>query len=130
MLVDDMRVNRDVLGRQLSAWGMNVTSASSGAEALQLIRDASALGDAFEMAILDHRLPEMDGFEATAEIRNLPGIERSVPIVALTTNAVAGDAERCLEAGMDGYLSKPVKFEQALHHARRVQGAGSKSAVT
>ena len=68
-------------------------------------------------------MPVMDGFEATAQIRGLDGAAQRVPIVALTANALAGDRQRCLAAGMDDYLTKPIRRAQLEALVRRILGA-------
>jgi CheY-like chemotaxis protein len=91
---------RDLLGRR----GARVTLAATGTEAVA----AAAQGE-FDIVLMDIRMPEMDGLEACRQIRALPG--GRLPIVALTANALAGERERCLSAGMDGYLTKPLEPE-------------------
>ena len=68
----------------------------------------------FDLIIMDVQMPNIDGFQATAAIRRLQELrhERRIPIVAVTAHAMKGDRERCLEAGMDAYLSKPIKTYQ------------------
>jgi polar amino acid transport system substrate-binding protein len=91
---------RDLLARQ----GALVTLAATGTEAV-----AAAGGGGFDIVLMDIRMPEMDGLDACRRIRALPG--GGLPIVALTANALAGQRERCLAAGMDGYLTKPLEPE-------------------
>ena len=80
---------------------------------------------AFDMILMDVQMPEMDGLEATRTIRKTES-ERGghVPIIAMTANAMAGDREICLSAGMDGYVTKPVKRESLFAEMGRVKAAG------
>ena len=80
---------------------MKAQAVGNGKEVLQIIETIK-----FDLILMDCQMPEMDGYEATREIRKKGN---SIPIVAMTANAIAGDRERCLEAGMDDYVSKPVK---------------------
>jgi len=80
--------------------------------------------DRFDLALMDLQMPEMDGFETTAIIRERERASGAhLPIIALTANAMVGDAERCLEAGMDGYVSKPVDVRRLFAEISRVQSA-------
>jgi two-component system, sensor histidine kinase and response regulator len=104
LLVEDNLVNQKVASRLLEKQGCHVTLASNGREAIALHRTRS-----FDVIFMDVQMPEMNGIEATEIIRAVErGTKTRVPIVALTANAMAGDRERCLEAGMDGYLPKPI----------------------
>jgi two-component system sensor histidine kinase/response regulator len=107
LAVEDHLVNRQVLLRQLHTLGYAAELAENGAEALQKWHD----GD-YALILTDCHMPEMDGFELTAAIR---AAEEShgghIPIIAATANALQGEADNCLRAGMDGYLSKPVKLD-------------------
>ncbi len=78
-----------------------------------------------DVVLMDVQMPEMDGFEATSRIRALErerGGSGRTPIIAMTANAMKGDKERCLEAGMDGYISKPVKRQSLFAEIERVLG--------
>ena len=103
LLVDDNAVNQKVACRMLERFGCRVTVACDGVEAV-----AVASACAFDLIFMDCQMPEMDGFEAA---RRLRAGGCTTPIVALTANALVGDRNRCLEAGMDDYLSKPVRAE-------------------
>ena len=88
----------------LEKWGHRVVVAGNGSEALKALERES-----FDLVLMDVQMPEMGGFEATAAIREKEKVTgRHLPIVAMTAHAMKGDAERCLEAGMDAYISKPV----------------------
>ena len=83
-----------------------VTLAVNGQEALDRVGSST-----YDLILMDCQMPEMDGFEASRLIRALPGEKSSVRIVAMTANAMTGDREECLRAGMDDYLSKPVRLQ-------------------
>ncbi len=106
LLVEDNRVNLEITSEILARLGCEVSTAESGIEALEQVRS-----HAFDLIFMDCQMPEMDGFEAAGHIVAMKsaGEIAAVPIVALTANALKGDRERCLEAGMDDYLSKPVR---------------------
>jgi two-component system sensor histidine kinase/response regulator len=104
LLAEDNAVNQKLATRLLEKMGHRVTLAQNGAEAVR----AHAEGQ-FDMILMDVQMPEMNGFEATARIRERETTTgEHVPIVALTAHAIQGDRERCLAAGMDDYLSKPL----------------------
>jgi CheY-like chemotaxis protein len=107
LLVEDNAVNQAVAMGMLDALGCHVTVAADGREAI----DRLAV-EQFDAILMDCQMPVMDGFEATRAIRSREGFGARLPIVALTANAVVGDRERCLAAGMDAYLSKPFRLEQ------------------
>ncbi len=110
LLAEDNDVNQRVAVTILEKQGHGVSVASNGMEVL-----AALQGVAFDLILMDIQMPEMDGLEATARIR---GEERRsgghIPIIALTANAMKGDRERCLAAGMDGYVPKPLRREALL----------------
>jgi CheY-like chemotaxis protein len=116
LLTDDNVVNQRLAARLLEKQGHTVHVASNGREALEALER-----EEFDVALLDVQMPEVDGFEATARIR---AREQSsgghLPIVAMTAHAMTGDRERCLAAGMDGYLPKPIDPVRLALEIRRV----------
>jgi CheY-like chemotaxis protein len=112
LIAEDNVVNQRVAAGLLTKRGHQVTIVSNGREAL-----AALQAGAFELVLMDVQMPDMDGFEATAAIRNWErATGHHVRIVAMTAHAMKGDKERCLAAGMDGYLSKPID-QRALYAA-------------
>jgi CheY-like chemotaxis protein len=105
LLVEDNAVNQKVADIMLKKLNCEVTLANNGKEAVTKLQPPHP----FELVFMDCQMPEMDGFEATREIRKME--TGHIPIVALTANAMEGDAQRCEAAGMDDYLSKPVKLQ-------------------
>ena len=103
LIVDDHPANRDLLRIMLQAADCETTEARDGQEAL----DAVAAG-AFDLVLMDVRMPVMDGLAATRAIRALDAPVCDLPILAVTAEAMPEDAARCLAAGMDGHLAKPV----------------------
>ena len=105
LVVEDNAVNRKVVVAMLKKLGCRADVANDGLEALAALDRGS-----YRMVLMDCQMPGMDGFEATRRIRARTGPVARIPIVALTANAMAGDRERCLEAGMDDYLPKPIQL--------------------
>ncbi len=112
LVAEDNDGLRDLLDRQLSKMGVRAYLVGSGAEAIQAVN-----GTAFDLIVMDCQLPNMSGFDATRAIRQLEARRhRHTPIVAVTASTMSGERERCLAAGMDDYLSKPLTGEK-LHAA-------------
>ncbi len=107
LLAEDNPVNRKVAVHMLTKLGCTTTIAENGAKAVDQI-----IHKRFDLVLMDCEMPVMNGFQATAEIRMLEGSNRHTPIIAMTARAMRGDREECLQAGMDDYLSKPVKLSQ------------------
>jgi signal transduction histidine kinase/CheY-like chemotaxis protein len=105
LLVEDNPVNQRVAVGLIRKLGYDVEAVSSGAEAIEAVR-----ANSYQAILMDCQMPEMDGFEVTARIRQMEGDAASTPIIALTANALPGDRERCLEAGMDDYIPKPLQM--------------------
>ena len=110
LIAEDNRVNQTIVSRMLERAGHTIAIASDGQQAARMCSAGK-----FDLILMDIQMPVLDGFDATARIREM---ERSkgihTPIIALTANAMSGDRERCLRAGMDGYISKPVSREALL----------------
>ncbi len=105
LVAEDNAINRMVISRILERAGHNVVVAVNGQEAVIALAEAN-----FDLVLMDVQMPVMDGFEATAMIRaNEFNSDRHMPVVAMTAHAMNGDRERCLEAGMDGYVPKPIQ---------------------
>ncbi|HZY87656.1 MAG TPA: response regulator [Gemmataceae bacterium] len=110
LVAEDNPINQLVAVRLLEKHGHTVAVACNGREAV-----AAVQGGGFDLVLMDIQMPEMDGLEATAAIRAAEsGAARRLPILALTALAMVGDRERCLAAGMDGYLTKPVQGDHLL----------------
>ncbi len=107
LLAEDNEVNQRITVRLLEKHGLAVDAVANGREAV----DAASKKN-YGLILMDCQMPEMDGFEATAVIRNRERNNRHTPICALTANAMEGDRERCLAAGMDDYIAKPVSVEK------------------
>jgi PAS domain S-box-containing protein len=108
LLAEDSYPNQRLAVGVLTNWGHSVTVAENGREAVAAVADAAA--EPFDLVLMDVQMPEMDGYQATAVIREREARGGGrVPIIAMTAHAMKGDREECLAAGMDGYVSKPIR---------------------
>jgi CheY-like chemotaxis protein len=110
LLAEDNPVNQKLAKIMLTKAGYQVEVANNGKEAVEMY---TANPEDFDLIFMDVQMPEMDGLEATRKIRNPQSAirNRDIPIVAMTAHAMKGDREMCLEAGMDDYITKPIKRE-------------------
>ena len=108
LIVDDNTISRKLAKGILEKQNFDVMTASSGSEAIEKVRD-----NEFNLILMDCQMPVLDGFETTMAIREIEQeLGRYTPIIALTALAMKGDRERCLAAGMDEYISKPILIEK------------------
>jgi len=118
LVVDDNSTNRKIAKKLLEPYNLEVDMASGGLEALQMMRE-----NRYHLVFMDHMMPEMDGVEATREIRKMESDYcRTVPVVALTANAVYGAREELLNAGFDDYVAKPIDIKQLEEVLRKYLG--------
>jgi CheY-like chemotaxis protein len=110
LVVDDNPVNRRVAQLMLEKAGYVIEEAEDG----QVAVDAVTSNGPFDVVLMDVNMPRLDGFQATDAIRQAEGDKRRTPIIAMTASAMSGDSDRCIEAGMDDYVSKPVRAENLL----------------
>lgn len=108
LLVEDNEMNRDMLSRRLIKNGYDVAMAVDGAQGVEM-----AKAGPWDIILMDMSLPVIDGWEATRQIRAIPGLE-TIPIIALTAHAMAGDREKAMEAGCSDYDTKPVEIARLL----------------
>ena len=108
LLVEDNEMNRDMLARRLERQGYQVVIAVDGDQGVRL-----AQAEAPDLILMDMSLPVLDGWEATRQLRALPATQ-TIPIIALTAHAMAGDREQALQAGCDDYDTKPIEFARLL----------------
>jgi two-component system cell cycle response regulator DivK len=116
LLVEDNEMNLDMLSRRLEKRGHQVLVAMDGARGVEL-----AHAEQPHLILMDMSLPVMDGWEATRRIK-ANGDTNHIPVIALTAHAIAGDREKCLEAGCDEYENKPVKFPQLIAKINMILG--------
>ncbi|KFZ39130.1 histidine kinase [Shewanella mangrovi] len=114
LLVEDNQMNQEVASEFLKQAGMQLTIANNGQEALELLAQQP-----FDLVLMDCQMPVMDGYQATRELRKQPQFT-DLPVVAMTANAMSGDRERCIEAGMNDHLAKPIEvsllYQTLLHY--------------
>lgn len=106
LVVDDYIDNQELAKAFLERMECEVDVAEDGLEAVEMFQESE-----YDAVFMDIQMPDLDGYEATRQIREAEGSEKHTPIIALTANALEGDREKCLKAGMDAYLPKPFKGE-------------------
>jgi CheY-like chemotaxis protein len=106
LVVDDNIVNQKMVVRMLEKMGCRVDVAANGVEAVRRTGQLT-----YDLIFMDCQMPAMDGYEATTEIRRQENDSKHTPIIAMTAHAMQGDREKCIQAGMDDYVQKPIKKE-------------------
>ena len=114
LLVDDNEINLLVAQESLLSLGCDVVTCGDGQQAIDQLRDGH-----FDIVLMDCQMPVMDGYEATKRIREFDDPKAGIPIIALTANALSGDRERCIDAGMDDHISKPFRPAELREILRR-----------
>ncbi|MGF1611499.1 MAG: response regulator [Kiloniellales bacterium] len=109
LVADDVKVNQKLITAILANSDFEIDLVGNGLEAIAAVEQRP-----YDLVLMDLQMPELDGLEATRRIRKLAGPAAQVPIIAMTANAMRGDEEKCLQAGMDGYVSKPINRDQLL----------------
>ena len=119
LLVEDDRVARYVVEKMLAEQGCRVETASDGRKAV-----AAVAAGSYDLVLMDCQMPVMDGYEATARIRDLEGSDRRTPIIAMTASVMQGQRERCRAVGMDDFIGKPLDLDRLNAVLARWVGGG------
>jgi CheY-like chemotaxis protein len=119
LLAEDNEVNQRVASLILSGLGYDIRVAGNGQQALDAVAAAAQGGEPFDVVLMDVQMPELDGLEATRRLCKDVPVARRPWIIAMTANAMEGDREDCLAAGMDDYLSKPIRAAAIIEALRR-----------
>ena len=98
-------MNRKIVTTTLNYYNLSCDTAVDGVDAVKAVMDKR-----YDIIFMDCQMPEMDGYECTAKIREIEGEKRHTKIIAMTANAMEGDRKKCIDAGMDDYISKPLNF--------------------
>ena len=109
LLAEDNLINQKVSLKILQASGYKASAVGNGGEAVKAVREGN-----YDLVLMDIQMPEVDGFSATAQIRSLDSDKKSVPIIALTAHALMGYRDKCIKAGMNDYISKPIIAQEML----------------
>lgn len=124
LVADDHAINRHLAKRQMGALGFTVDLVETGREALE-----AAMRTTYDLIFMDCHMPEMDGWEATEEIRRHEGKSRHTPIIALTASVVGHDRGRCFEAGMDDFVFKPISEAELMRVLTRFVFEGARPPI-
>jgi len=117
LLAEDIEINREIVLSLLEDTGLEIDCAENGAEALETVKNSPGK---YDMVFMDVQMPKMDGLEATRRIRALDGdYFRKLPIIAMTANVFKDDIEKCLDAGMDGHIGKPLDIDAVNEYLRK-----------
>lgn len=119
LLVEDNILNQEVAKEILKEAGIQVDIASDGDEALAIMQEVPA--HTYDLILMDIQMPRMDGYTVTKKIRSLPNKENAnIPILALTANAYEEDKNQSIEAGMNGYISKPIQIQELFQALQKI----------
>jgi two-component system, cell cycle response regulator DivK len=121
LLVEDNEINRDMLSRRLSRRGFEVVIAIDGEQGVAIAQAAMP-----DLILMDMSLPVLDGWEATRQLKSL-SVTQTIPVIALTAHAMAGDREKCLSVGCDDYDTKPIELPRLLD---KIQGLLAQKAAS
>lgn len=118
LVADDYFINQEVTQNILELMSIEVDLAENGREAVKKHQERN-----YDLILMDIQMPDVDGFEATRTIRSFENGKKHTPIIALTANAISGDKERCVAAGMDDYISKPIETDKLEDLLKKYLGA-------
>ena len=121
LVVDDNPTNREIVEKQLYAWGMKCRGAGGGEEGLSVLRAAASEGAPFELAILDYNMPDIDGLRLAGMITSDPSLA-GIRLIMISSVGIRGDGRRARESGISGYLTKPIRRDILFESIATVMG--------
>jgi two-component system, sensor histidine kinase and response regulator len=123
LVVDDNATNREIIEKQLYVWGVQCRGAAGGEEGLSVLREASSKGSSFDLAILDFNMPDIDGLRLAGMIKSDPSLA-GIRLILISSVGIRGDGRKAREAGISGYLTKPIRRDILFESIAAVMGLG------